>query len=79
MCLAYCTFINTCYFSACSNGTYGGNCNMTCGHCVHDDVCNITDGSCPSGCDVGYQGDTCHEGYNNYVQLYIYAFTVCSF
>ncbi|WAQ98172.1 MEGF6-like protein, partial [Mya arenaria] len=43
----------------CQNGTFGENCNMTCGACKDNVPCNIATGACPDGCESGYQGDTC--------------------
>ena len=49
-----------CNLSACSDGTYGGNCSKTCGKC--STVCNKATGECPSGCQTGYIGDMCDTG-----------------
>ena len=48
--------------SVCINGTFGYNCEMTCGSCKNDRVCSKTHGTCPSGCKAGFKLDTCLEG-----------------
>ena len=44
---------------ACSNGTYGKECNHTCGYCLDQDECHHINGTCVKGCDPGYLGDLC--------------------
>ena len=51
--------LSSCIVLGCNNGTYGSECNNTCGHCVNDDVCIHTNGTCLNGCDSGYVGDLC--------------------
>lgn len=45
--------------TACVNGTYGLDCNKTCGHCREVHQCFHADGVCLTGCDIGYQGSFC--------------------
>ena len=47
------------YLIACENGTYGSDCNNTCGQCINDEVCIHTNGTCLNGCDPGYVGPLC--------------------
>ncbi|XP_078575702.1 uncharacterized protein LOC144861604 [Branchiostoma floridae x Branchiostoma japonicum] len=50
--------------SKCS-GSYGPDCDTTCGHCYQGQTCNRFDGTCPTGesheCAAGYHGDNCHQ------------------
>ena len=46
----------------CIDNRYGKTCNEKCGHCNNNDVCEKSNGSCPSGCFAGYQGTKCKEG-----------------
>lgn len=43
----------------CDVGSYGYDCNETCGHCRDVSQCSNINGTCLTGCDAGYQGDTC--------------------
>ena len=45
---------------ACDEEHYGQNCNETCGKCV--DVCYKDNGTCPNGCEAGYEGSLCKDG-----------------
>nr|XP_034322663.1 matrilin-2 [Crassostrea gigas] len=45
--------------SACEKGSFGENCNETCGHCRDIKNCSNINGTCLTGCDAGYQGDLC--------------------
>ncbi|KAI8506614.1 hypothetical protein Bbelb_160410, partial [Branchiostoma belcheri] len=51
-------------FKPCS-GTYGPDCNTTCGHCYGSQNCDRFDGRCPNGwfsvCAAGYNGDKCDQ------------------
>ena len=47
------------FFTACVVGTYGNNCNNTCGNCLNVNDCFHTNGTCLTGCDPGYTGDLC--------------------
>ena len=47
------------FFTACLDGTYGHNCNNTCGHCLDVNECFHTNGTCFTGCGPGYTGDLC--------------------
>ena len=49
-------------FAACPIGFYGYGCSLSCGNCAFGGPCSIVDGVCPSGCDDGWTGATCHEG-----------------
>ena len=44
---------------ACRTGTYGKNCNDTCGHCLNPGECYHVNGTCVEGCEAGYQGNLC--------------------
>lgn len=46
----------------CENGTYGEECNNTCGQCRDEEYCYHTNGTCPSGCNSGYLDDICKTG-----------------
>ncbi|XP_062580650.1 multiple epidermal growth factor-like domains protein 10 isoform X2 [Saccostrea cucullata] len=47
---------------ACSSGHYGYNCEELCSsNCLKNEICNIINGSCPSGCQEDYEGDTCQS------------------
>ena len=48
--------------SVCFDGTFGYNCEMSCGSCKNDRVCSKTHGTCPSGCKAGFKLDTCLKG-----------------
>lgn len=55
---------NLCSFNSssplgCDNGTYGNDCNNTCGHCINNESCFHTNGSCLNGCDPGFTGNMC--------------------
>ena len=47
---------------ACENGTYGYDCNNTCGHCTDKESCFHTNGTCRFGCNPGYMGELCKTG-----------------
>ena len=55
---------------ACNNGTYGKECNNTCGYCLDQDECHHINGTCVKGCDPGYIGDLCKTG--TYTDRYWY-------
>lgn len=46
----------------CEIGTYGVNCNETCGHCRDLNQCSYTNGTCFTGCNAGYHGAQCKTG-----------------
>lgn len=46
----------------CNRGSYGFECNETCGHCRDVNKCLIGNGSCLTGCDAGFKGDVCKTG-----------------
>lgn len=48
-------------FAACSNGTFGVDCELTCGHCYVNSACDHVNGSCASGCASGWAGTVCNE------------------
>ena len=39
---------------ACSDGSYGLNCMSPCGKCSQGDVCDKINGTCPGGCQPGF-------------------------
>lgn len=47
---------------ACQPGTYGHNCQDTCGYCLNFDDCYHVNGTCHLGCEPGYKGDICKIG-----------------
>ena len=53
-----------CFFPklVCENGTYGHDCDYTCGHCRDDEHCYHTNGTCLNGCKSGYIGHLCKKG-----------------
>lgn len=55
----------------CDKGSYGIECNGTCGHCRDVKQCSNVNGSCLTGCDAGYKGDLCksREYTNTKVQI----------
>lgn len=46
----------------CDGGRFGVNCSQLCGHCVKKEPCHYLNGTCPNGCDDGYQGNECVDG-----------------
>ena len=55
---------STLCISACSSGKYGERCSRNCsGNCEIDSYdCNHINGSCPDGCQAGWEGSTCDQG-----------------
>lgn len=50
-------------FLECSQGMYGSGCLKKCSkHCLYDDKCNRTTGTCDAGCKPGYKGALCDKG-----------------
>ncbi|KAH3775726.1 hypothetical protein DPMN_177131 [Dreissena polymorpha] len=49
-----------CFFAACTDGTFGSNCEQTCGFC-NMGVCSPINGQCQGGCKPGYRGSLCKE------------------
>ena len=46
-----------CINTACSQGTFGKECNATCGNCLGE--CDHISGTCLNGCAPGYIGPLC--------------------
>ena len=46
----------------CENGTYGQECNNTCGQCRGEEHCHHESGTCLNGCKPGYIGNLCKTG-----------------
>lgn len=44
---------------ACEHGSYGVDCKGICGQCRDINQCFHINGTCLTGCDVGYQGKYC--------------------
>lgn len=44
---------------ACDKGYFGTACNETCGQCDELEQCSNINGSCLTGCNAGYLGETC--------------------
>lgn len=48
------------YFQkACNTGSFGVECKETCGNCRDVSQCSRINGTCLTGCEAGYQGNTC--------------------
>ena len=45
--------------SECDDGRYGQNCSNICGFCLNKEQCDVINGTCMNGCDIGYSGDYC--------------------
>lgn len=54
----------------CNDGTYGKNCNNTCGHC--DPPCDKITGKCPHGCKPGYEGVFCNKSKTQSILYYFF-------
>lgn len=52
-------YIFPCHFIGCPTGYYGNVCVYKCGFCATGTTCNISNGMCDNGCDVGYTGLQC--------------------
>ena len=50
------------FSKACDQGKYGNGCNNLCGHCLDQDNCYHTNGTCMTGCKPGYHGALCKTG-----------------
>ena len=50
------------YRIGCNFGSYGLSCKNVCGHCLDEQTCDHTNGTCLNGCDPGYFGDLCITG-----------------
>ena len=48
-----------CYPIVCNNNTWGPGCHLNC-HCISGS-CHHVNGTCESGCEQGWTGDTCQE------------------
>ena len=51
-----------CIISECDGGTFGEQCENSCGKCLNNEQCHHINGSCLNGCSPGYQGINCTEG-----------------
>lgn len=72
-----CPVLSAIYFiiskQECLLGTYGQGCLNTCsGHCLNSATCNRTTGSCDQGCQAGYKGKLCEEGFKFLFVNYIF-------
>lgn len=54
-----CSFDIFFLFTECEGGTFGLDCNKTCGHCKHMKHCHHVTGVCMHGCVPGYYGLRC--------------------
>ena len=52
---------NTLIFAECDKGRYGQNCSNNCGFCSNKEQCDVINGTCMNGCDIGYWGDYCTQ------------------
>lgn len=50
------------YLIECDGGKFGQNCSSFCGQCREQEKCHYISGTCPNGCDSGYQGRHCTLG-----------------
>lgn len=50
------------YLTECITGKFGRYCNISCGHCLSKGQCHYTHGTCPNGCESGYEGSDCKQG-----------------
>lgn len=48
-------------FVVCLNGIFGVECEFICGYCYGNSVCDYVNGSCVSGCLLGWVGIVCNE------------------
>ena len=57
------------HFSACSDGSFGRNCNEKCGKCLGKEQFDHVNGTCVKGCNPGIYGIMCTEGSVNNVNV----------
>lgn len=50
------------FLTECTSGKYGKDCQLDCGHCKNMMQCHHVDGTCVTGCEPGFIGDTCKTG-----------------
>lgn len=50
-----------CLCIVCLNGIFGEGCNFICGYCYGNSVCDKVNGSCVSGCVLGWIGIVCNK------------------
>lgn len=43
----------------CREGSYGYNCNESCGYCRNNSFCLQINGTCVTGCEAGFMGKVC--------------------
>ena len=43
----------------CETGSYGKNCEETCGYCKDRRPCDIVNGNCTNGCEAWYTSNIC--------------------
>lgn len=51
-------------FLECDGNMYGVNCTEKCGSCFNFEQCHHLNGTCMKGCDRGFHGSRCIEGYS---------------
>lgn len=58
-------------FLECGGNMYGVNCSEKCGTCLEFEQCHHLNGTCMEGCDRGFHGSYCTEGYSmqHYINL----------
>lgn len=56
------TFKYILFCAVCRKGSYGINCNETCGQCRDIIQCSHINGTCLTGCESGFRGDLCKTG-----------------
>lgn len=66
------TFTHICVFNIeeCDRGSYGADCNGTCGHCRDIKQCSNVNGTCVNGCGDGYKGNLCKTREYTYHNVY---------
>lgn len=50
-----------CLCIVCLNGIFGEGCKFKCGYCYGNSVCDYVNGSCVSGCVLGWIGIVCNK------------------
>ena len=76
--ISFCLFfIFKLWLSECDIGTYGDNCNETCGNCKDQSECHHSNGTCLTGCNDGFQGALCKTRKSLTVHTYVYIDYVC--
>lgn len=51
--------MNSLFLKDCGNGTYRLVCSELCGHCLEQKDCHNANGSCLTGCKIGFREPFC--------------------